>query len=133
MFVAGGGGGAVLVGMITGTGVLVGVDGGKVLVGAGVSVGAGVVARGVSVGVLVGNGVKVSGTPATGGNSSSSGVLVSSTWAVEAMVGVAFSDPPSTSCNKITNTTANNKIMMPPRTATTMVRVLFIRNYPSIP
>jgi hypothetical protein len=119
------------VGITTGIGVFVGVGGGKVLVGAGVSVGAGVVAMGVSVVVLVGNGVNVAGTSTTaGGRSSSSGAAVRSTWAVEAKVGETSSGLESISCNKTTNTTANNKIMMPPNTATTMVRVLFIQKHP---
>ncbi len=66
----GGGGADVFVGSTTGTGVLVGVAGGKVFVGAGVLVGFGVACSGVSDGSLVGGGVNVAGTFSAGGGSS---------------------------------------------------------------
>jgi hypothetical protein len=123
--VGGGGGG--------GTGVLVGVDGGIVLVAKGVSLGSGVAdARGVSVTVLVGCGVKVAGISTTGGGSAA-GSVASGNWAcaiVATSVGIGSAWVDESSCNARTTTMMRATIKRVAIAAKIYVSVLLIREIP---
>ncbi len=118
--------------MITGTGVLVAVGGGNVLVGNGVAVALGVTGTAVFVASIVGSGVKVAGICPMGGTGEATAMMAvdSGGTTATAAVGVASPSEEKTSNATTTSSPIRRISITPPKTATMIVSILFIVPYP---